>query len=171
MKKIVLAFLFVINLANAQEKIPFIYFDSIQPQIEKSEKEKDYTKALALINSINKNDSMYFSILPSKTNYLLQLKKYDEVIATANEGINTNHKRSKALFYINKGIALTELKKYDEALETYNEALKIYTKNYVLWFNNKFDSTYWFLIFFFIYVLNNFHKHFSLLVFIQIRVA
>ena len=135
MKKIIIVILFVINITNAQEKIPFIDYDSIQPQIEESSKAKDFTKTLALINKINKNDSMYFPLLTSKSYYLLQLKKYEEVIVVADEGLNADHKNSKLYFYTNKGVALTNLEKYDEALDTYNEGIKTYPKNYLLWFN------------------------------------
>jgi len=135
MKKIVIVLLFVVSITNAQKKIPFIDVAEIELQLEKSSKENNYTKALALINKINKNDSLYFSYLSSKSYYLLQLKKYDDVVKVADEGINANHQKPKVFFYTNKGIALTNLKKYDEAINTYNKALKIYPKNYLLWFN------------------------------------
>jgi len=135
MKKIVVIILFVINVANAQDKIPFIDYDEIQPLIEKANEEKDYAKALSLINKINKNDSMYFPLLSSKSHFLLQLKKFDAALQVSEEGIQVNHTHSKLSFYTNKALALTNLKKYDEAVQTYNEAIKIYSKNYLLWFH------------------------------------
>ena len=135
MRKIVIVILFVINLTNAQDKIPFIDYAEIQLQIAESSKKKDHTKTLELINKINKNDSMYFPLLTTKPYYLLQLKRFEEAIKVADEGIKSNYKNSKVFFYINKGVALTNLKKHDLALENYNDGIKKYPKNYVLWFN------------------------------------
>jgi len=135
MKKLVVILLFVINVVSAQQKIPLIDYDDIRPKIEKSVQENDYVTALSLVNKINKNDSIYFPILSSKSYYLLQLKRYKEVIAISEEGIQGNHTSSKVDFYTNKAIALTKLKKYDEALETYHKATNIYPKNYLLWYS------------------------------------
>ncbi|WP_439132726.1 tetratricopeptide repeat protein [Polaribacter sp.] len=136
MKKIlVIVIFFVCSIVNAQQKIPFIDYNEIQPQIEQAVEQKAYAEALSLANKINKNDSIYFSVLSSKSYYLLQLKKFDEAIQVADEGIQEDHTQSKVFFYINKAVALTNLKKYNEALKTYNEAIQIYPKNYILWFN------------------------------------
>ena len=135
MRKIVLVAFFITAIVNAQEKIPFIDYDEIKLQIEESNKENNYQKTVELINKINKNDSVYYPLLTSKSYYLLQLNKFNEVIEVADQGIKENHKTSKLFFYTNKGVALTNLERYKEALETYNQGIKIYPKNYLLWFN------------------------------------
>ena len=132
MKKILFAILLVANFCYSQEKIPLIDYDEI---VEQSTKTEDNEKILTLINKINENDSTYYSILTSKSYYLLQLKKYKEALKVANDGINTFHEHSKVIFYTNKGVALTNLKRNDEALENYNKGIKEYPKNYLLWYN------------------------------------
>ena len=127
--------LLVANFSFSQEKIPFIDYDGI---IQNISKEESNDKVVDLINILHKNDSAYYSLLISKSYYLLQLKKYEEALSVVNEGINSNHKHSKANFYANKGVALSNLKRNDEALQNYNEGLKIYPKNYLLWFNKGF---------------------------------
>ncbi|KGL62697.1 tetratricopeptide repeat protein [Polaribacter sp. Hel1_85] len=132
MKKILIAMFFVANFSFSQEKIPFVDYDEI---IQKISKEENNEKVISLINTLNKNDSAYYSLLISKSYYLLQLKKYEEALNVVNEGINSSHQHSKVNFYANKGVVLSNLKKDDKALENYNEGLKYYPKNYLLWFN------------------------------------
>jgi len=132
MKKILITVLLVANFSFSQEKIPFIDYDEI---IQKISKEESNDKVINSINTLNKNDSAYYSLLISKSYYLLQLKKYEDALSVVNEGLNSNHEHSKANFYANKGVALSSLKRNDEALKNYNEGLKIYPKNYLLWFN------------------------------------
>jgi|TARA_B110000037_G_scaffold161297_1_gene182190 antitoxin component YwqK of YwqJK toxin-antitoxin module len=138
MKKILIAILLVAKIGFSQEKIPFIDYTEIEKLATESSNEGSYEKTLKLLNKISKNDSTYFAVLSSKSYYLFQLKKYNDVIKVANEGINISHNGSKVYFYINKGVALTNLKKYDEAIETYNLGIKTYPKNYLLWFNKGF---------------------------------
>lgn len=135
MKKFVVIVFFVFGISNAQQKIPFIDYDEIRPLIEKASKEKNYAKALSLVNKINKNDSIYFPLLSSKSYYLLQLSKFKEALQVSEEGIQGNHTSPKVFFYINKAVSLTKLNRLTEALETYNSAIEIYPKNYLLWYN------------------------------------
>jgi uncharacterized protein len=135
MKKILIAILLVAKVGFAQEKIPFIDYTEIEKLVTETSKEGNNEKTLELLNKISKNDSAYFDVLSSKSYYLFKLKKYDDVIKVANEGIESSHKGSKVYFYINKGVALTNLKKYDEAIEVYGNGIKTYPKNYLLWFN------------------------------------
>jgi antitoxin component YwqK of YwqJK toxin-antitoxin module len=135
MKIRIIALLLVANFSYSQEKIPFIDYTEIKEQITKSSSEGDYDKTLALIDKINKNDSIYYTLLTSKSYYLLQLEKHNEAIKVTNKGINDAHEDSKVFFYVNKGVALTSLKKYDEAIEIYSQGIKVYPKNYLLHFN------------------------------------
>ena len=127
--------LLVANLGFSQEKIPFIDYNDV---IKKISIEKGNDKILTIINTLNKNDSAYFSLLVSKSYYLLQLKKFEEALDVINEGLRMNNEHPKADFYANKGAALFSLRRYDDALENYDEGLKIYPKNYLLWFNKGF---------------------------------
>ena len=124
--------LLVACYSYSQEKIPFIDFNSIAQQIPKAESNE---KKLELINKISKNDSAYYSLLSTKSYYLLQLKKYDEALKVVNEGINSKHKHSKVNFYVNKGVALGGLNRSDEALENYKAGIEKYPKNHLLWYN------------------------------------
>ncbi|MEO9571127.1 MAG: tetratricopeptide repeat protein [Polaribacter sp.] len=132
MKKILIAVLLVANFCFSQEKVPFVDYSEI---VQKISKETSNENVITLINQIHKNDSAYYSLLVSKSYYLLQLKKYKEALSVVNEGINSVHNYSKANFYANKGVALSALKRDNEALENYNDGLQIYPKNALLWFN------------------------------------
>ena len=120
------------NFSFSQEKISFVDYKEI---LEKIEKETDSEKIVNLINTTNKNDSAYYSLLSTKSYYLLQLKKYEETIKVANEGMYQHHEHTKDIFFINKGVALSSLNRYDEALKNYNKGLKLYPKNHMLWYN------------------------------------
>ena len=76
--------LLVANLGFSQEKIPFIDYNDV---IKKISIEKGNDKILTIINTLNKNDSAYFSLLVSKSYYLLQLKKFEEALDVINEGL------------------------------------------------------------------------------------
>ena len=132
MKRILIAMLLVSKLNYSQEKIPFVDYEQI---IKKFSKEESNEKKLALINQISKNDSAYYSLLRTKSYYLIELEKYEEALKTVNEGINNKNLYPKVDLYINKGIALSSLKRNEEALENYNVSIKLYPKNYSLWFN------------------------------------
>ncbi|TXD53395.1 MULTISPECIES: tetratricopeptide repeat protein [unclassified Polaribacter] len=135
MKKIIIAILFIANFSYAQEKIPFIDYAEIKEQIIKSSSDEEYEKTLLLIDKINKNDSIFYTLLTSKAYYLLQLEKYEEAIKVAEKGIKDVHEDSKVFFYVNKGVAFTNLERYDEAIDTYSQGIKMYPKNYLLHFN------------------------------------
>ncbi|WP_248724713.1 tetratricopeptide repeat protein [Seonamhaeicola sp. ML3] len=135
-KALVLATLFISSLQSfAQEKIPFVDVDEVLELVSKSSDEGDYAKTLEHLNKINKSDSSYCSILTSKSYYLLNSEKYEEVIQTTNEGLSLGCHDTKLSFYINKGLAYNYMEDYDKALKVFNEGLKIFPKNYLLWYN------------------------------------
>ncbi len=127
--------LLLMSLSNAQDKIPFIDIDEIQELVAESSEKEDYVKTLEYLNKINKNDSSYCSILTSKSYYLLNSEKYQEVISVTNEGLDMGCHNTKRSFYINKGLAYNYLEDYEKALETFNKGLEIFPKNYLLWYN------------------------------------
>lgn len=116
----------------SQEKIPFIDSAAIVQEISR---EESSTRILALINKVSENDSLYSTLLTSKSYYLLQLEKYEEALVIANEGLNIFNGHSKVNLYVNKGVALANLKRSDEALENYDKGIQAYPKNYLLWYN------------------------------------
>jgi hypothetical protein len=80
MRRIIIAIIFLTTYSYGQEKVLFLDSKEI---LNKVVEEKDNKKIVTLLDQINKNDSAYYSVLSSKTYYLLQLKKYDEVIKVA----------------------------------------------------------------------------------------
>ncbi len=122
-------------ISLSQQKIPFIDFDSISKAASVHSQSNDYKKTLETLNLINKNDSIYCEVLISKSYYLLNSERYEEAIETTNEGLSLNCYDIQLSFYVNKGLAHVYLEKYDDALAIYNEGLKIYPKNYLLWYN------------------------------------
>lgn len=135
-KQLVFAIYFFISLNFlAQEKIPFIDYDEISKDVADASQAKNYDKVLEGLDKINKNDSVYSSSLISKSYYLLNLKKYEEAIEVADEGLSLNNYDTNLSFYINKGLAYVYQEKFEAALETYNEGIKFYPKYYLLWYN------------------------------------
>ena len=119
--------LFVASFGYSQEKIPLIDYNSIAQQIPKTEGNE---KVLELINKISKNDSAYYSLLASKSYYLLQLKKYEEALGVVNEGIKGKHKHSKVNFFVNKGTPVVNTKgkiqDWDKSYKALNNPVSIY---------------------------------------------
>lgn len=125
-----------ITYSYGQEKIPFIDYDTVSTLVSESANKQDYDKVLEHLNTINKNDSTYCSILTSKSYYLIAQKKYDEALAASNEGLSSNCDTTSKLFLLmNKGVSYASQENYNEALIVYNEALELFPKNAKLWYN------------------------------------
>lgn len=134
-KNIAIGLLFLSSFAFSQEKIPFVDTEEIINKIRESAQIQDYDKAIEYVDLINKNDSMYLSLLTSKSYYLMGQKKYEAALAVIDIGLNAESKEPKLYFYINKGVALSSLERYTEALALYEKGLAMYPKNYLLWYN------------------------------------
>ena len=137
MKKLLVPLIFfIITIASlAQEKVPFIDYDEIAVEVSKFADKGDYDKTIEILDRLNKNDSTYCATLVSKSYYLLNSEKYEEVIKVIDEGFNLNCNTQYLSYYVNRGLAYLNLQKHDEALNNYNKALEIYPKNYLLWYN------------------------------------
>lgn len=133
----VIYFLVTINIL-AQEKIPFVNIDNIINEADKSSQSNDYKSSVKALNKINRNDSLYCSVLVLKSYYLLNSNEYEKTIKTADEGLNLGCYDSGVSLLINKGLAYLYLEKHDKALDIYDEALKQYPNNYLLWYNKGF---------------------------------
>lgn len=136
MKKILFPLIYLFSLSVfTQEKLPFIDIEEIQQQAYAGTQEGDFKKTVELLEKIPANDSVYCSSLVSRTYYLLQLEKYDEVISLSNEGLNGDCEESDLYFYINRGVAYESMEQYDLAIQTFDQGLKKYPKYAQLWFN------------------------------------
>jgi tetratricopeptide (TPR) repeat protein len=134
-KLLLLATLFSFSILFSQDKIEYIDFEEINENILEYSEQKDYVSIIQQLDRINKNDSIYNSTLLTKSYYLIQLEKFEEVIKVADEGLSDEKSAIRNSFMINKGLALAELKRYDEAVNVYDEALKETPKSYLLLYN------------------------------------
>lgn len=126
-----LSYLFVFS----QSKIEYIDYEDITKSIHVANEQKEYEAIVEYTNKINKNDSVYNSFLLTKSFYLIQLKKYDEVIKVTDEGLSNPKSINKHSFMINKGLALASLNKYQEAIDLYDEGLIFAPKSNLLLYN------------------------------------
>ena len=123
-------------LCYGQEKIPFVDHEIVYALVSESANEQDYDKVLEQLNTINKNDSTYCSVLTSKSYYLIAQKKFDEALDATNEGLSSDCDQTSTLFLLmNKGVSYSSQEKYSEALSVYEEAIKQFPKNPKLWYN------------------------------------
>lgn len=122
-------------LSSAQEKIPFIDYTSIYEKVGEASEKGEYEKTIEHLNKISKNDSTYCSVMVTKSYYLMLLKKYDDAIAQANEGLNTECYDLHSSFYINKVASFLRDDKSEEALNVCEEGLKRFPQNKTLWYN------------------------------------
>ena len=133
--KIFPLFLLFCFYSAAQEKIPFIDYDSIAEKVSISLEDGDYEKTLSLLNQINKNDSTHCSVMVSKSYYLTLLKRFDEAVAITDHGLATSCYDDHSSFYVNKVFALLKQDKSQEALDVCEEGLKRFPQNKTLWYN------------------------------------
>ena len=136
MKKTLLySTLFAFTFLHAQEKVEFIDYDEMSIKLGEFTQKEEYDNIINYLDKINKNDSIYESSLVTKSYYLLQQKKYEEVIEATNEGLKIRNGKNRYSFIVNKGIALLQSKQLQEALDLYTNAVKDYPKNNVLFHN------------------------------------
>ncbi|WP_375587441.1 hypothetical protein [Flagellimonas aurea] len=119
----------------AQEKIPFVDFDSIISQVANEQQKGQYEKALEILGQINPNDSSYLSSVVTKSYFNILLKNYDEVIRLTDLGLQEDCKDLCSSYIINKVVALLGKEKYQEALNLCDEGLQKFPMNKTLWFN------------------------------------
>lgn len=127
---------FIITVPSiAQEKIPFIDFDELVKKIAETSQSDNHEKTIEILESINKNDSIYPATLVYKSYYLLNNKKYQKAIEATNEGLKLKNYDNEASFFINKSLAYVYLEEYEKALEVIDKALKVYPNSHILWHN------------------------------------
>ncbi|MEN8120201.1 MAG: hypothetical protein ABFS35_07635 [Bacteroidota bacterium] len=136
MKKIIFIIGIVYSTACfAQEKVEYIDIESLRTEITTYSKEKEYDKIINVINKVNKNDSIYNSLLVTKSYYLMQLEKFKEAIDVTQEGLQNIDSDSRLSFYINQSIAYRNLEDYQSALKTLDRGLKEFPKSNKLYYH------------------------------------
>lgn len=75
-----------------QEKLKFVDVDKILEEIALNAEQNDFDAVLASLNKIPKNDSTYCSSLITKSYYLLQGERYDEMDQVYQEAVDRNCK-------------------------------------------------------------------------------
>lgn len=73
--------------ARSQEKLEFVDVDKIVNELSVSVQNKNFDKVVEGINSIPKNDSLYCSLLISKSYYLMQAERYEESLDVYDEAL------------------------------------------------------------------------------------
>lgn len=134
-KHLILALIASSTIAFSQEKLPYVDVDALFEQAAQAAAKEDYTAIIGYLDKVPKNDSVYCSVLSSKTYYLLQNNDYEDVISLSNQGIESKCYDEKDVFYINKIAALIRLEQYEQALSEVEAALKIFPYSASLWFN------------------------------------
>ena len=120
----------------AQEKLPFIDYETVSELASEQASKENYSEAVEILHRISKNDSSYCSVLTSKSYYSILQEKYKEAIVFTDEGLSLGcDSESNLYFYINKGVSLANLDRFEEAIKVYDEGLKIFPKNPKLWYN------------------------------------
>lgn len=121
---------------TAQEKIPYIDASNMIEQADEVGAEGNYEQSLELLNTINKNDSLYLTAVIRKSYYFIEDDDFKNALKATNLGISLakNDQRLSTL-YNNKAVAFLNLDKPDKALETINTALVKYPLNYLLHYN------------------------------------
>ncbi|GAA0713595.1 hypothetical protein GCM10009430_05560 [Aquimarina litoralis] len=123
------------SIFYGQEEIPLVEYNQILERLYELEEKEDYEGILTELDKISVNDSIYTANLVTKSYYLLQLEKYDEVVAICDQGLQAEDTTEQYSFYLNKGLAFIQAEKYPQAIEVYTNALKHYPKNNVLYHN------------------------------------
>lgn len=94
----------------------------------------DYEGALEFYEQVPRNDTNYMLALYERSNTLFLLKKYDEAIEAAREGLKKKSEYDHN-FYVTLGNSLDENDEAEEALKVYEEAIKRFPNNHLIHFN------------------------------------
>jgi len=119
----------------AQEKLENNTYEKIKEGLSTSLNSQDYDKSIELINKINSNDSMYNSLLITKSYAYLNLKKYNESLKVIDEALLKNDIESKYSLLLNKSVCFEGLKKYDKAIKSYDILIEEFPKANQLYYN------------------------------------
>ncbi|MGW9684880.1 hypothetical protein [Flagellimonas sp. 2504JD1-5] len=137
MKKhlLLLPTLFFSLLISAQEKIPFVDYNTVNEKVGETAEKGEYEKTVEYLNKISKSDSTYCSVMVTKSYYLMAQKKYNEAIAITDEGLGSKCYDLHSSFYVNKVASLLGQDKNQDALDICEVGLKRFPQNKTLWYN------------------------------------
>lgn len=122
--------------SHSQKKIAFIDAQKTFLDANKIANNGKYLDAVSLLHQVNKNDSLYLDAMTNKSYYLLQIRKFNEVIKTVDSVISIENRDPRtATLYINKMAALISIKKSEEALKLADKALELFPVNHLLNYN------------------------------------
>lgn len=136
MKKLIFAIIVIVNtLCYSQEKVEYIDYETISKEINNLSEKKEYDNIIGIINKVNKNDSIYSPLQVTKSYYLMQLKKHEEVIKITKIGLQNSDRNESLSFYINQSLSYWYLKDFENAFKSIDEGLKEFPKNFTLFYN------------------------------------
>lgn len=137
--KIYLPFTFFLFslVISAQEKVYVnLNPDEILNRVRTYSTDRNFEEGVVFIDSINPSDSIYLSLLTTKSYFLINQKKYEEALGVTDEGLAFRNADYNHYFYLNKGVCLVNLQRFDEAQKNYDEALQSYPA-YARFYYNK----------------------------------
>ena len=134
-KNLLIPFLILSIYCSAQEKIPFIDYETVYEKVTETANEGAYEETLGHLDRISKNDSTYCSTMVTKSYYLMQLERYDDALTLIDEGLDSKCHDLHSSFFVNKVATLLRQEKGQEALNSCEDGLKRFPQNKILWFN------------------------------------
>ena len=120
---------------SGQGNSAYIPYEEALTKVADYNSEKNYEKALEVLNQIHPSDSNNCGIEVSRSYYLMNLKRFQESLEVTNKGLANGCPDWRASLYINKGIALLNSEEYEACLSVYNQALEEFPMNPELWYN------------------------------------
>ncbi|MEN8203858.1 MAG: hypothetical protein ABFS28_14765 [Bacteroidota bacterium] len=96
--------------------------------------EESYEEAVALLETIGENDSIYFSAKALQVSVLIDMDDYQRVIELCDQCIRPGSAYNFD-FYQGKGLAYLRLGAYEQSNEVYRQLLDIYPKSYLARYN------------------------------------
>lgn len=124
--------LFVFIQITAQEKIPYENGVILVQQASELGNQEKYGEAVSVLKKIHPSDSLYANSFVTRSYYQIVQGKYNEAIATIDEGLKLDNPNVRLSFFINKGTCYENLESYDLAKENYLKGLEEYPRSYKL---------------------------------------
>ena len=104
------------QLSLSQEKLKFVDVEKILEQVASSAEQNDFDAVLASIKKIPKNDSTYCTSLITKSYYLLQGERYDEMDQVYQEAVQRNCKDELSSIRTNISVGYLRSEAYEKSI-------------------------------------------------------
>ncbi|GGG13982.1 hypothetical protein GCM10011344_13280 [Dokdonia pacifica] len=125
--------LFIFLSVTAQEKISYESSTEILKKASELIDQEKVDDAIAALQKISPNDSLYNDFFVTISYYQIAQEKYKDAITTIDKGLQLEgYPNTRLGFYINKGICYENLESYDLAKEVYLKGLEEFPRNYEL---------------------------------------